>query len=138
MASDFPIDKANLSFSGDQDATSLFITQSSFHNVDTLVVDNAAEYFEGLGDFKFGDESDQKAIELNSDMAKEVSQDEMCNQIFDFSDYVDNGYTVSTQDNPFIVTMKSDRKQFKVGKKSVRCVNSRFIQCFATYVCHQS
>ena len=40
----------------------------------------------------------------------------MCEKIFDFTDDYDNGYTVSTQDDPFIVTHKSDGKVFTVGK----------------------
>ena len=35
---------------------------------------------------------------------------------FDFSDEVDNGWHVSTQDSPFLVTRNSDGKQFVVGK----------------------
>ena len=38
----------------------------------------------------------------------------MCGKIFDFKNDVDNGWSVSTQDNPLIATRNSDGKQFIV------------------------
>ena len=47
--------------------------------------------------------------------SEKVSQDEMCQHIFDFSNDVDNSYSVSMQDDPIILTRKCDGKQFIVG-----------------------
>ena len=47
MAANFPVDEHNLSFS-DEEAARLFITQSTFHNVDTQEADSVADFFDNL------------------------------------------------------------------------------------------
>ena len=51
---------------------------------------------------------------FQEDMAS-VSQntdDMMCEKIFNFLNEVDNGWSVSSQDDPFVVIRNSDGKQF--------------------------
>ena len=117
MESNFPVDCGNLSFSdNDEDASSLFITQSTFRDINTQDVNEAAEFFDGLGDVSLSEvtESERNDLEKLSEEVAKQKQDEMCSRIFDFSDDIDNGYTVSTQDNPIIVTRKSDGMQVVV------------------------
>ena len=108
---DFPVDVANLSFSDDEAMASLFITQSTFNSVTTQQVNDAVDFLDGLGDVSVGDTNNGQ---LNR-VSEEEKQDEMCEKIFDFSDDYDNGYRVSTQDDPILVTRKSDGKVFTVG-----------------------
>ena len=101
-----------MSFS-DDDYGDMFITQSSFSNVDTQGVCDAVEYLEGIGTFNVSDNSasEQRDMQQFSD---EV-QNSMCKKIFDFSEDVDNGWSVSTQNDPIIVTRNRDGKQFVIN-----------------------
>ena len=47
--------------------------------------------------------------------ATEVTTDEMCCKVFDFSEEVDNGWSVSTQNDPIVVTCNSDGQKFTIG-----------------------
>ena len=47
MASNFPVNELNVSFS-DEDVSSLFITQSTFRDVDTQEVNEAADFFDNF------------------------------------------------------------------------------------------
>ena len=111
---DCPVDEWNLSFSDDDDMASIFITQSSSRDVSTQQVNDAIEFLDGLEDGSLsellvGEKNDLKEV------IEQQRQDAMCEKVFDFSDDYDNSYTVSTQDNPIIVTRKSDGKVFTVG-----------------------
>ena len=112
MAENFTVDELNLSFSGDE-GENLFIMQSTFRNVSTQEVESAADFFLDMGDIIASDTNDAEKRDLNK-LAMEA-QSEMCEQIFDFEGDTDNGWSVSTQSNPHIVTRHSDGKQFLVG-----------------------
>ena len=112
MAEDCPIDSENLSFSDEE--SSIFLTQSSFRDVSTQDLSDAIELF--------GEEinvNEQLVVEdqdLNNVVSiQEVDEEEMCAKVFDFSDEVDNGWSVSTQNDPHVVTRNRDGKQFLVG-----------------------
>ena len=128
MSSDFPVDCGNLSFSdNDNDAASLFITQSTFKDVSTQDVNDATDYIEGLGNVTLSEISGNEDKDIQK-LAKELQaaehQDAMCSHIFDFSNDVDNGYIVSTHDDPIIVTRKSDGKKIVVPKSGDSCDKS--------------
>ena len=112
MAGDCPVDDLNLSFSGDK-GKNLFITQSTFRDVTTQEADDAADFFMDFGDIIVSDTNECERRDLEK-LAVEA-QNDMCQKIFDFSNDVDNGWKVSTQENPIIVTRKSDGEQFVVG-----------------------
>ena len=107
MDADCPVNDLNLSFSGEESDGGMYLTQNSFSNVNTQDVNNAVEYFNDFDEMKFDDKSGIKV--------DEVSEDAMCSAVFDFSEEHDNGWTVSTQDNPTIVTRNSDGQQFVIG-----------------------
>ena len=66
MASEYPFDEKNLSFS-DDDASSLFITQSTFSNVNTQQVSNAVDFFDNFGgDMSCGDASEVASNDLKN------------------------------------------------------------------------
>ena len=106
--------------SSDEDASQLFITQSSFREVETQEAEEAVDFFEGLGDVSVSDSSILTARDLAKLHSYNVDQNEMCSKIFDFSEGpLNNGWTVQSQDNaddPFIVTRNNDGKQFVVGE----------------------
>ena len=110
------MDEGNLSFSGDEDAANLFITQSSFNSVSTQDVNDALDFFADENDFSFGDDS----VKIAEEMSKlSQNSEEMCGRIFDFTgEQHDNGWSVANDLAPFHVTRKSDGQQFIVGKKS--------------------
>ena len=117
--SDFPVDELNLSFSGDE-YENLFITQSSFNNVTTQDVSDAVEYFNDLGEVSFGDSTNVESGDLSKLSPK---TERMCGKVFDFSDDVDNSWSVSTQDFPIVVTRNSDGKQFLFGDDDSKVIN---------------
>ena len=63
--SDFPVDEGNLSFSGYEEAASLFITQNTFTEVSTQEVNDAINFIGGLDDISFGDN-----VGTSGDLAK--------------------------------------------------------------------
>ena len=107
---EFPVDENNLSFSDDE-YQNLFITQSSFKNVSTQEVEDTVGYFDSLGDVSLSDNNSVRD-ELNKLSPK---TEEMCRKVFDFSEDVDNGWSVSTQDANFLVTRNYDGQSFMVG-----------------------
>ena len=115
MAGNFPVDENNLSFS-DDDVSSLFITQSTFHDISTQVVSEAVDFLDGLS----GELSTGEVTNVMNKDSGELSED-WCDhksvQYFDFSHDVDNGYEVSTQEL-FILTCHYDGKQFVVNSKN--------------------
>ena len=113
MAANFPVDEGNLSFSADE-YEDLFIMQSTFSNADTQQIQNAMESFGDFDGFLRSETIELDKSDFN-DMSKKSRDDEMCEKVFDFSGQVDNGWSVSTQDDPIIVTRNSDGKKFVVG-----------------------
>ena len=67
-----------------------------------------------LGNVSFSENNNVSKVDLDR-MAAYIVEDDICSTIFDFSGDMNNGWTVSTQDNPIIVTHKLDCKQFLVG-----------------------
>ena len=101
MASNFPVNELNVSFS-DEDVSSLFITQSTFRDVDTQEVNEAADFFDNfemmyllmiVGMLR-------KVILYNLVIVPEDWRDHKSVQYFNFSNDVDNGYEVSTHLDP--------------------------------------
>ena len=121
MAADFPVDEHNLSFS-DEEAARLFITQSTFHNIDTQEAYSAADFFDNLSvDMQFGESLEVQNHDLANIAASIENEDWREHndvQYFDFSSDVDNGYSVSTQE-PFVLTRHHDGAKFVVGDKSL-------------------
>ena len=111
---DFPVDEKNLSFSDDDEYQNLFIMQSSFKNVTTQEVEDAVGYFDGLGDVSLSD-NNLVTDELNKLSPK---TERMCHKVFDFSEDVDNSWSVSTQDANFLVTHNYDGQSFIIGGDS--------------------
>ena len=109
---DFPVDQLNLSFS-EGECKNLFITQSTFRDINAQDVEDALEYFKDFSDVSFGELKGQEAIDLTK-MSQESN--DMCDKIFDFSDDHDNGWSVLNDNVPFIVTRKSDGKVFTVAR----------------------
>ena len=104
--------------SGDEEASQLFITQSSFREVDTQVLDSAANEVD-LEEFDLSDVHVLNAQDLANLHNYKVDQKQMCEKILDFSDGpINNGWTVdnnSDENGPYTVTRNSDGKQFVVG-----------------------
>ena len=111
MGENFPVNESNLSFS-DDDGNALFITQSSFSDVKTQDVEEAVNFLSGIGNVSFGEIEDKSAIDVNVLLQR---SEEMCEKIFDFAEDEDNGWSVSTQENPILVTRNSDGKAFTLG-----------------------
>ena len=109
----FPIDEGNLSFS-DNEYGDIFLTQTPA--VDTQRAREASDFLANLDEFVLSPVSDNKVKDIEEVVEK--SQSEMCEKIFDFSDDVDNGWSVSTQDNPTIVTRNVDGKSFVMSGNS--------------------
>ena len=105
--------------SGDEEASQLFITQSSFREPDTQVLDEAVDEV-GLIDFDLSDVHTLNASDLQRIQGAKVDQFEMCEKIFDFTEGgANNGWTVQSQtnpDEPYTVTRNRDGKQFVVGE----------------------
>ena len=95
MMDKFPVDENNLSFS-DDDGDSLFITQSSFRDIDTQVAVDAADYFDTLGNVSVGDSPKVQMDELNGilNVQEFVWHEHKDMQYFDFTDQVDNGFNI--------------------------------------------
>ena len=51
----FPVDECNLSFSKDKGMSSIFITQSTFMNVNIQQVSDAVDFLDNLGDVSVQD-----------------------------------------------------------------------------------
>ena len=114
--SEFPVDAKNLSFSDDDEYNDLFITQSTFSEVSTQQEQDALEYIGKLSDDKVGEMVGSECGQLSQ------KSEEMCSKVYDFSEDHDNGWSVSTQNNPIIVTRNSDGEKFTVGDdKSSDC-----------------
>ena len=117
MASNFPVDENNLSFS-DDDASSLFITQSTFRDINTQEVSDAVEFFDNItGDMSCGDNSNVQKDDLADITIPEDWRDHKSVHYFDFSNDIDNGYDVSSQE-PYVLTRHYDGKKFVVGDSS--------------------
>ena len=104
--------------SGDEEASQLFITQSSFREPDTQAIDSAADEV-GLFDFDLSDVHVLNAQDLAKINDYKFDQKAMCEKIFDFTEGpINNGWTVenATNDGPYTVTRNSDGKQFVVGE----------------------
>ena len=124
---DFRVDEANLSFSGDEDASSLFITQSSFSNISTQEVDEAVDFFGGLENVSFDDKNDDKTGNVDTELAS-LSQksEEMCRRVFDFtSGEKDNSWSVQNDVAPFIVTRNCDGQEFTVGNNEINVTDGQ-------------
>ena len=91
MASDFPVDGNNLSFSDEED-NSIFIMQSTFLDVNTQQVDDAIDFFSG--DLAISKSLDVQDKDLNNIL--DEHDDEMCEKVFDFLEDTDNGWSVSS------------------------------------------
>ena len=105
--------------SGDEEASQLFITQSSFHEPDTQTLDHAADEV-GLDDFDLSDVHVLNAQDLQCIQNHHADQFTMCEKIFDFIEGdAYNGWSVESQEDPngpYTVTRSSDGKQFVVGE----------------------
>ena len=120
MGDDCPIGSGNLSFSDDDYEHEIFISQSTFSNVTTQEATEAAEYFDLFGDMLSPATSGVEQNDLLN-IGNEISQEDMCSKVFDFLNDHDNGWSVSSQKNPFIVTRNSDGKQFVIGHGVDEC-----------------
>ena len=113
----FPVDDLNLSFSGDEEASQLFLTQSSFSEVSTQQVDDAISFLESL-DNGFPQEN---AISLSPHAV------EMTEREFNFrSGDADNGWSVTGDEAPFKVTRHSDGEVFVVGQEKEKSVEEAY------------
>ena len=119
MASNFPIDDGNLSFSGDEFEGGLFLTQSTFSDVNTQKVEDAVDFLGGLEDVELSELSQGGKEEVESAVIVD-GNDPMCEKVFDFGEEVDNGWTVSTQNDPIIVTRNHDGKKFVVDTSDTK------------------
>ena len=114
MASNYPVDEGNLSFS-DEDGSELFITQSTFRDISVEKNDENDDFFESVsGDVSSGDNPNVQQQDLANLVVPEDWHEHKSLQFFDFSDQLDNGYEVSTQE-PFVLTRHYDGKKFVVG-----------------------
>ena len=92
----------------------MFLTQNSFNNVNTQDVEQAVVYFGDFSEF-FCNEVVQEEIVKTLQLSP--TSEKMCDKVFNCcGDEVDNGWSVSTQDSPIVVTRNSDGKQFTVGE----------------------
>ena len=79
-------------------------------------MDNEDEFFDDIsGNVSCSDSSSVQQRELSKLIVPEDWHEHKSVQFFDFSNDVDNGYTVSMQE-PFILTHHSDGKKFHVGE----------------------
>ena len=101
--------KIILSFS-DEDCSSLFITQSSFREINTQDAFVAADYLDTLGNVSSGD-----SPKLDNDGLTDWCEHKDV-QYFDFTGgEVDNGYDVCTQNEGFVLKSHEDGSVFFVG-----------------------
>ena len=118
----FPVDENNLSFS-DDDGNALFITQSSIRKVNTQDALDAADYFDTLGSVSCRDSPKVETDELNGILNVEEFdwRDHKDVQYFDFSEQVDNGYEVNTQDDGYVLRSNATGSEFFVhdGEKTL-------------------
>ena len=112
MSDECLVNELNLSFSGDE-YDSMFITQSTFRDISTQDVEDADDFFSDLGEVVVTEHSAMERQDFEN--AVRSNQDEMCEWIFDFKSDVDNGLSVSTQEDPIIVTRHSDGEKFEIG-----------------------
>ena len=112
----FPVDENNLSFS-DDDGDSLFITQSTFRNIDTQVVADAVDYFDTLGNAAVGDSPNVQNVDVNGIV--NVEEFDWCDhkdvQYFNFDGQIDNGYEVNTQDDGYLVKSHADGNEIFIA-----------------------
>ena len=130
--SEIHVDEGNLSLS-DSDDNSIWVTQSSFDNVNTQDVEDAVSYFDNIVELPGHGGKVVNCENLNKHEVeiKEWAEGESV-QLRDFSSDIDNGYDVSTQP-PYVMTRKFDRKKFIVGEGSVQD-NLSFSQRFSDAV----
>ena len=107
---DYPTDQLNLSFSGDE-CENLFVTESTFHEVNNQDVEDAVKYLNDFTDMSFGDCKALETIDLTN-LSQESGS--LCGKIFDFTDDHDNSWSVLNENAPFIVSRNSDGKVFTV------------------------
>ena len=103
--------------SGEEEASQMFITQSSFRETSTQDVDSSADFFDALHDISFGDEPGVvEKCDMNNVFCGDHSQftdADMCSMVFDFtSGNINNGWTILSQD-PQLVRRHSDEKNLQ-------------------------